>query len=176
MFYTSYRPAMTAAGTRDYPFVEKQQVLGQIIQVTHAGKLNVFFWKKKGSRKIFFTQLRKTRHKGLVFSQKVTKNFILTSKVDCPSLVAHFFHSFHSWKNIATRLSSPKNGPWRAEATPTWPIYLDLVDWLCLCRFGPPGSIRNDLHFLFTYLVLSEDFFQEKYVYFTTVVNYVKYM
>ena len=48
-------------------------------------------------QKIFFsTQLRKTRPKGLVFSQTVSKNPILTSKLDYPSLVAKFSHSFHS--------------------------------------------------------------------------------
>ena len=44
----------------------------------------------------------------VLFSRKIwQKNFILTSKMDYPSLVANIFHSFYSWKNIATRLSSP---------------------------------------------------------------------
>ena len=47
-------------------------------------------------KKVFSSQLRKTRPKGLVFSQSVTKNFILTSKLDYPSLAAKFSHSFHS--------------------------------------------------------------------------------
>ena len=49
--------------------------------------------------KYFLHSSWKTRPIGLVFSVTVQKSIVLTSKWDCPSLVAHFYTRFTREKN-----------------------------------------------------------------------------